>query len=73
MVEHTYCCNAKPICNGHGVCGTHVPHHSPPLIVWTHSNDRVTIHAHVGYDARAPFCEVSGDVARTGIEARDAA
>jgi hypothetical protein len=42
--------NAKPICNGHGVCGTHVPHHFSPIVVWTHSNDRVTIHTHVGYE-----------------------
>ena len=37
------------ICNGHGVCGTYVPHHYPPIVVWTHSNDCVAIHTHVGY------------------------
>jgi hypothetical protein len=36
--------NAKPICNGHGVCGAHVPHHGSPIVVWTHSNDRVATH-----------------------------
>jgi hypothetical protein len=44
------CCrNAKLICNGHGVCGTYVPHHCSPIVVWTHSNDCVAIHTHVGY------------------------
>eukprot|EP01047_Picozoa_sp_COSAG01_P046914 COSAG01_NODE_4439_length_5022_cov_8.812919_1_plen_187_part_10 len=30
--------NAKLICNGHGVCGTYVPRHCSPIVVWTHSN-----------------------------------
>ena len=42
--------NAKLICNGHGVCGTYVPRHYSPIVVWTHSNDRVAIHTHVGYE-----------------------
>jgi hypothetical protein len=42
--------NAKLICNGHGVCGTYVPHHCSPIVVWTHSNDCVAIHTHVGYE-----------------------
>eukprot|EP01047_Picozoa_sp_COSAG01_P012675 COSAG01_NODE_577_length_15268_cov_31.213462_11_plen_137_part_00 len=42
--------NAKLICNGHGVCGTYVPRHCSPIVVWTHSNDRVAIHTHVGYE-----------------------
>ena len=42
--------NAKLICNGHGVCGTYVPHHCSPIVVWTHSNDSVAIHTHVGYE-----------------------
>jgi hypothetical protein len=42
--------NAKLICNGHGVCGTYVPRHCPPIVVWTHSNDSVAIHTHVGYE-----------------------
>jgi hypothetical protein len=33
--------NAKLICNGHGVCGTYVPHHCSPIVVWNHSNDCV--------------------------------
>jgi hypothetical protein len=33
--------NAKLICNGHGVCGTYVPRHCSPIVVWTHSNDCV--------------------------------
>ena len=44
------CCNAKLICNGHGVCGTYVPRHCSPIVVWTHSNDCVAIHTHVGYE-----------------------
>eukprot|EP01047_Picozoa_sp_COSAG01_P013299 COSAG01_NODE_620_length_14784_cov_49.916718_4_plen_183_part_00 len=44
------CCNAKLICNGHGVCGAYVPRHYSPIVVWTHSNDRVAIHTHVGYE-----------------------
>jgi hypothetical protein len=45
------CCrNAKLICNGHGVCGTYVPHHCSHIVVWTHSNDCVAIHTHVGYE-----------------------
>ena len=42
--------NAKPICNGHGVCGTYLPQQCPPIVVWTHSNDSVVIHTHVGYE-----------------------
>ena len=42
--------NAKLICNGHGVCGTYVPRHCSPIVVWTHSNDCVAIHTHVGYE-----------------------
>eukprot|EP01047_Picozoa_sp_COSAG01_P089656 COSAG01_NODE_21701_length_889_cov_1.796203_2_plen_246_part_01 len=33
---HTCRRNAKLICNGHGVCGTYVPHHCSPIVVWTH-------------------------------------
>eukprot|EP01047_Picozoa_sp_COSAG01_P001535 COSAG01_NODE_35_length_34814_cov_128.883624_24_plen_97_part_00 len=43
-------CNAKLICNGHGVCGTYVPRHCSPIVVWTHSNDCVAIHTHVSYE-----------------------
>jgi hypothetical protein len=42
--------NAKLICNGHGMCGTYVPRHCSPIVVWTHSNDCVAIHTHVGYE-----------------------
>eukprot|EP01047_Picozoa_sp_COSAG01_P062996 COSAG01_NODE_8098_length_2921_cov_64.658165_2_plen_250_part_00 len=50
MADHTCRRNAKLICNGHGVCGTYVPHHCSPIVVWTHSNDCVAIHTHVGYE-----------------------
>jgi hypothetical protein len=42
--------NAKPICNRHGVCGTYLPQQCSPIVVWTHSNDSVAIHTHVGYE-----------------------